>query len=98
MDSTYFQLSLPNLVLAAFLLLTLAGLAALLRSFLRWYLGLSQMEETLGRLEERMKYLQETFEGALEELEGENGTPPRGPSLPMPGEEEDRPRLPGPRG
>ena len=95
MDSSYFQLSVPNLVLAAFFLLTLAGAIVLLRSFLRWYLGLAAMEETLHRLEGRVKHLQEAF---AEALEGENGAPPRGPSLPRPGEKEDRPRLPGPRG
>lgn len=89
MDSPYFQLSVPNLVLAAFLLLALAGLVALLRPFLRWYLGIPRLEEAFGRLEGRVKRLQEMFE--------EEEDAPRGPALPRPGED-DGPGLPGPGG
>lgn len=97
-ESALALLTVPNLVLAAFVLLTLAGAAALLRSLLRWYLGLSAMAETLGRLEERVKYLHETLEEAVaEEEEEDEDSAPRGPALPKPGEE-DKPRLPGPRG
>lgn len=89
MDFPYFQLPAPNLVLAAFLLLALAGAAVLLRPFLRWYLGIPRLEEALGRLEGRVKRLQEMFE--------EEEDAPRGPALPRP-DEDDGPGLPGPGG
>ncbi|MEK6712438.1 MAG: hypothetical protein AABZ64_17865 [Nitrospinota bacterium] len=84
MDLAAFPILSPAVILSAFL----AGAAALLllRPFFRWYFGLRAMEDALGRLEGRVKRLQEMFE---EE---------EGPALPRPGEPERGPGLPGPAG
>ena len=81
MDLASFPILSPAIILPAFL----AGAVTLLllRPFFRWYFGLNAIEESLHRLEKRLKSLQ----GLLIEAEGEgpslpHSAPSSGPGLP----------------